>query len=70
MLPPGGSAVTSTWSASAMPPGIATEPERTTNSARVGRFSSDRTILEYSRDIWRCEAQPVLLEPSAVAITR
>jgi glycogen phosphorylase len=39
------------------------------NSARVGRFSSDRTILEYSRDIWRCEAQPVVLEPSAVAIT-
>jgi starch phosphorylase len=40
------------------------------NSARVGRFSSDRTILEYSRDIWRCEAQPVSPEPGAVAITR
>ncbi|MCI0673740.1 MAG: glycogen/starch/alpha-glucan phosphorylase, partial [Myxococcaceae bacterium] len=25
------------------------------NVARVGRFSSDRTIREYARDIWRVE---------------
>lgn len=29
------------------------------NSARVGRFSSDRTIAEYARDIWRIAAHPV-----------
>jgi starch phosphorylase len=31
------------------------------NVARVGRFSSDRTIMEYSRDIWRTEPCPVEL---------
>ncbi len=31
------------------------------NAARMGPFSSDRTILEYSRDIWRVEPNPVQL---------
>ena len=30
------------------------------NTARVGKFSSDRTIAEYARDIWRVE--PVHVE--------
>jgi starch phosphorylase len=29
------------------------------NVARVGRFSSDRTIHEYARDIWRIQPVPV-----------
>jgi len=29
------------------------------NVARVGRFSSDRTICEYARDIWRLPSVPV-----------
>jgi glycogen phosphorylase len=29
------------------------------NSARTGKFSSDRTIREYCRDIWRVEAVPI-----------
>ena len=31
------------------------------NVARMGKFSSDRTIAEYCRDIWRVEAAPVAL---------
>ncbi len=33
------------------------------NTARVGKFSSDRTIAEYSRDIWRVEPVRVDLLP-------
>jgi starch phosphorylase len=32
------------------------------NLAGVGRFSSDRTITEYARDIWRAEPFPIELE--------
>jgi len=29
------------------------------NVARIGKFSSDRTILEYNRDIWHAESVPI-----------
>jgi starch phosphorylase len=29
------------------------------NVARIAKFSSDRTILEYNRDIWRAEPVPI-----------
>jgi starch phosphorylase len=31
------------------------------NSARSGKFSSDRTIQEYCKDIWRAPTVPVRL---------
>ena len=32
------------------------------NVARIGKFSSDRTIMEYNRDIWHAEPWPVIKE--------
>jgi starch phosphorylase len=29
------------------------------NVARIGKFSSDRTIAEYNRDIWHAEPLPI-----------
>ena len=31
------------------------------NLARMGRFSSDRTILEYNRDVWHAAPVPITL---------
>ena len=31
------------------------------NAARTGKFSSDRTIREYCREIWRVQAVPIKL---------
>ena len=34
------------------------------NIAASGKFSSDRTVAEYARDIWGVEPQPDLKVPS------
>jgi starch phosphorylase len=34
------------------------------NIARMGRFSSDRTIREYARDIWHIRPVPIQLDPA------
>jgi len=34
------------------------------NTARMGKFSSDRTIDEYCREIWRVSPVPVEVRPT------
>jgi starch phosphorylase len=34
------------------------------NTAAAGKFSADRTIAEYNRDIWRLS--PVVAQPTGV----
>jgi glycogen phosphorylase len=36
------------------------------NVARMGKFSSDRTIDEYCKDIWQVEPMPISLQSSSL----
>jgi starch phosphorylase len=36
------------------------------NVARIGKFSSDRSIKEYCEDIWNSPAVPIELEPREI----
>jgi starch phosphorylase len=38
------------------------------NVARIGKFSSDRTILEYNRDIWH--AEPIIIERNHMGLQK
>ncbi|HSG64827.1 MAG TPA: glycogen/starch/alpha-glucan phosphorylase [Gammaproteobacteria bacterium] len=40
------------------------------NTARSGKFSSDRTIAEYCRDTWRVSAFPIELDPHEATIVQ
>jgi starch phosphorylase len=39
------------------------------NVARIGKFTSDRTILEYAKDIWKVDKHPIS-KPSHLNLLR